>query len=313
MNMKSITFKNKAVDVAGTLYFPRGFDETKQYAALACVHPGSAVKEQSSGLYARKMAATGYVTLAFDASYQGASGGEPRSIEEPAARVEDIRCAVDFLTTLPFVDEHRIGVLGVCAGGGYSVNAAMTDHRIRAVGTVVPINIGRARRTGDGSEGFAIRTLEEVGKQRTKEARGEAPLMKTWVPNSLEEATRAGITGDVLEAVEYYRTPRAHHPNSNNQLRFTSVGSIMAFDAFHLVDELLTQPLLIIVGDRTGSFGSHAEGHRLYDKVTCEKDLLVIHGASHVDMYDKPEYVDQAVEALTVFYGKNLSGDARRR
>jgi uncharacterized protein len=301
--LEKVTFRNGTVDIAGNVHFPDGFDESKKYAAIVCVHPGSGVKEQTAGIYARHLAEKGYVTIAFDASCQGESGGEPRHAEEPAARVEDIRCAVDFLTTLRYVDDERIGVLGVCAGGGYAVNAAMTEHRIKAVGVVSVINIGRAHREG----GSALETLEAVGRQRTIEARGGQPLITNWTPGSPEEARKAGITDiDMLGAVDYYRTPRGQHERASNQLRFTSVASVLAFDAFHLVEELLTQPLQIIVGNRTGGFGSYQEGRELFRRATSEKDLLVIDGASHYDLYDRPEYVDQAVGKLAAFYGGNL-------
>lgn len=304
--MRQITFKNGSLDIAGVIHLPADFEESRKYAAIVCVHPGSSVKEQTAGIYARRMAERGYVAIAFDASFQGESGGEPRYVEEPAARVEDIRCAVDFLTTLSYVDENRIGVLGICAGGGYAVNAAMTEHRIKAVGTVVAVNIGRARREAGGA-GSAIEMLESVGRQRTIEARGGEPLITNWIPNSPKEAEEAGVTGlDSLEAVDYYRTPRGRHERASNRLRFRSVASVLAFDAFHLVETLLTQPLQIIVGNRVGEFGSYEDGHELFKRATSKKDLFVVDGASHYDLYDRPEPVGQAVEKLAAFYDENL-------
>ncbi len=305
--MKQVTFKNGQVAVCGHLRFPDDFEENKRYPAIVCVHPGSSCKEQTAGIYAGKLAQAGYITLAFDASHQGESGGEPRFLENPSARVEDIRSAVDYLTTLDNVDEDRIGVLGVCAGGGYAVNAAMTEHRIKAVGTVVGANIGRLYREGDGSPNAAIQALEAVGKQRTAEARGAAPLITNWIPNSPAERESAGISDvDVTEAVEYYRTPRGQCANAPNKLRFTSLASVMAFDAFHLVEHLLTQPLQIIIGSRPGGFGSYKDGHELFERATSPKNLFIVDGASHYDLYDRPEYVDQAVEKLKVFYKANL-------
>jgi fermentation-respiration switch protein FrsA (DUF1100 family) len=306
--MEPITFPNRHLEIAGTLHLPAGFDPAGTYAAVVCVHPGNGVKEQTAGLYAAEMARRGYVALAFDASYQGESGGEPRHLEEPASRVEDIRCAVDHLTTLGYVDEERIGVLGVCAGGGYAVNAAMTDHRIAAVGVVAPINIGRARREGAGSRENTVRLLEEVGRQRTIEARGGQPGIRPWVPDSPEEARAAGITdADVLQAVDYYRTPRGEHPRSANRLRFVSVAPVLAFDAFHLVEELLTQPLQVVVGDRVGSFGSYRDGYELFRRADCDKSLRVVEGAGHYDLYDVPRYVDQAASALGAFFDAHLA------
>lgn len=177
--MQKVSFKNKSWDVAADLYFPRNFEEKKKYPAIVCAHPISSCKEQTSGLYAGKLAEKGFVTLAFDASNQGESGGLERFMEDPATRVEDFRCAADYLVTLKSVDEERIGVLGICGGGGYAVNAAMTERRFRAVGTVVAANYGRIMREGNMTPGAAIRTLEVIARQRTAEARGAEPLVIT--------------------------------------------------------------------------------------------------------------------------------------
>lgn len=296
---KNIKFNAHGLQLAGILNLPENNEENKKNSAIVCVHPGSSCKEQTSGIYAEKLAELGYVT-----SYQGESEGEPRYTEEPAARVEDIRCAVDYLTTLDFVDENRIGVLGVCAGGGYSVNAAMTDHRIKAVGTVIGVNMGRAlRETSD-----TIKILEAIGQQRTAEARGVEPMITNWIPRSHEEREQAGITDiDTIGAVDYYTTSRGQSPNSPNKLKFTSVGSVLGFDAFNLVEELLTQPLQIIIGKVQGVFGSYRDGHELYTRAASKKkDLFIIEGASHYDLYDQPKPVRQAVEKLDAFYKENL-------
>ena len=300
---RNVHFYARGLQVAGVLNIPVGAEEKKQNAAIVCVHPGSSCKDQTAGLYAEKLAEQGYVTLAFDASYQGESEGAPRYMEEPAARVEDIRSAVDYVTTLPYVDEERIGVLGVCAGGGYAVSAAMTERRIKAVGTVVGANIGRLNR-----ENNPIQVLEAIGKQRTAEARGAEAMITNWIPRNHEERENAGITEiDVTEAVDYYTTSRGQSVNSPNKLHFTSMGSVIGFDAFHLADTLLTQPLQIIVGSKQGAFGSYKDGHELYKKAASEKkDLLVVEGASHYDLYDQPEQVTIAVEKLTSFYNENL-------
>ncbi|MFJ7371127.1 alpha/beta hydrolase [Lysinibacillus sp. NPDC098008] len=300
---KNVRFNARGLKLAGILNLPENAEEKKENPAIVCVHPGSSCKDQTAGLYAEKLAELGYVTIAFDAAYQGESEGEPRYIEEPAARVEDIRCAVDYLTTLDYVDENRIGVLGVCAGGGYAVNAAMTERRIKAVGTVVGANIGRVNREGD-----PIKTLEGIGQQRTAEARGAETLITNWIPKSQAEREQAGITDiDIKEAIDYYTTPRGQSPNSPNKLNFTSMASVIAFDAFHLVGELLTQPLQIIVGDVQGAFGSYKDGHELYNRAASKnKDILVVEGASHYDLYDQPEPVGIAVEKLASFYKEYL-------
>lgn len=309
--MKQVTFRNGDNVLVGNIYFPDDFDEKKPYAAIACIHPSGGVKEQTGAIYAERLAARGYLALTFDASFIGESGGEPRFLEEPATRVEDVRCAVDFLVTREYVDENRIGVLGIGAGGGYAVNAAMTEHRINAVGSVVPINIGRSRRSVAGSNDAVVKLLEEVGRQRTLEARGESLLIKHWLPNSHEELKKSGIADvDVREAVDYY-TGRAPHGMLANNYCFRSLASMMGFDAFHLVEELLTQPLQVIVGDRVGRYGSFDEGRRLFERASCDKDLFVVAGASHYDLFDRLNIVEQAVARLAAFYDRTIGCELR--
>lgn len=308
LKSESVSFKNGSLAMAGEIRFPSGFDASQQYAALVITTPGSNVKEQIGAFYGERMAARGFVTLAFDPSYQGQSGGEPRDLEDPAARVEDVRCAVDFLTTLPYVGEGRIGILGVCAGGGYAANAAMTEHRIKAVGTVVAVNLGRAWRQAALTADAADQLLAQVGQQRTREARGGELRRENWLPDTLEEAKAAGITDpDTLEAVDYYRTPRSYSPYSTNRRLFRGDALVMGFDAFHLAGELLTQPLQVIVAGRLGTTFSFGDGKELWERARNKKDLFVIEGAGHYDMYDVPQYVDQAVERLDGFYKEYLS------
>jgi len=301
---KSIKFKNRSWEIAAHLNLPENFDENQKYSAIICVHPGSSVKEQTAGQYAEKLTGEGFITLVFDASFQGESGGEPRLLEDPATRVEDIKCAVDHLTTMDFVDNEKIGILGICAGGAYSANAALTERRIKAVATVSASNFCRAYRESLDP----IQILEAVGKQRTAEANGAEPLIVNWTPNSSEEVKEQGMDEmDLLECIDYYRTPRGNHPRSSNQLLFTSFGNTVNFDAFHLADQLLTQPLLIIVGDKVGAFGSYRDGFELYNKAASKnKNIYVVKGASHYDLYDQPKVTYEALLQLIPFFKKNL-------
>ena len=144
--MGKISFRNSnnaAIDMAAVINFPEGFDEGRAYPAVVVSHPGGGVKEQTAGTYARKLAEQGFVTIAYDASYQGESGGAPRQLENPHIRTEDVSAVIDHLTTLPYVDKDRIGAMGICAGAGYSANAAINDRRIKALGTVSMVNIGK--------------------------------------------------------------------------------------------------------------------------------------------------------------------------
>jgi fermentation-respiration switch protein FrsA (DUF1100 family) len=301
--MQNVSFRNRSWDVAGNLYLPENFDNAKKYAAIVCVHPGSSVKEQTAGLYANQIAKAGLIALTFDASFQGESGGEPRFLEDPATRVEDIRCAVDFLTTLEFVDNNRIGALGICAGGGYAANAAISEKRIKAVATVAATNASRAFR-----ETNPIEILNAVALQRTAEANGTEKLINNWIPNSADEARQAGLEElDLMEAIDYYRTPRGQHPNSCNKLLFTSMANLIMFDAFHLAEFFLTQPLLVIVGDIVGAFGSYRDGFDLYNKAaSSNKKIYTVKGAGHYDLYDHPNATKEALEQIIPFFKENL-------
>ena len=189
--MERVTFPNRGNTVVGNLFTPPGPGAGSKYPAIVVTHPFGAVKEQVSTLYAEKLTEQGFITLVFDASYQGESGGEPHFTEIPAARVEDIRCAVDFLSNHPQADEDRIGALGICAGGGYTINAAQTELRIKAVAGVSTFDIGSARREGVGGMiplEARMRTLEEVGRQRTREARGEPVGYFSLVPDDPQQA-----------------------------------------------------------------------------------------------------------------------------
>lgn len=302
---QDVSFKNRGITLAGHLWVPQGEYGDQSLAAVVVATPGSSVKEQIGANYAHRLTERGFVTLTFDPAYQGQSSGEPRDLEDPAARVEDIRCAVDFLTTLPFVAEDRLGLLGVCAGGGYAANAAMTEHRIKALTTVVPVNIGRARRQA-GSE-VIMRVLGEVGRQRTLEARGGPQKRELWIPDSIQDARAAGITDrDVLDAVEFYRTPRGFSENSTNRRYFASLGPMLGFDAFHLVDELLTQPLQVIVAGRRGATNSFEDGECLFQKAIFPDEFYVVEGAGHYDLYDKSPYIDEAVDKIADFFHRQL-------
>lgn len=287
--------------MAGNLYLPEGFDENKKYPAVVSVHPGGGVKEQTAGLYAQNLSDHGFVALAFDASYQGESGGEPRLLEDPNARVEDVRSAVDYLTTLPFVDVEKIGALGICAGGGYAVAAAPTERRIKAVATVSAVDIGAMFR-GEGSIETQLQTLEAVAKQRTAEANGTEAHLLTWAPDTLEEIDESTPVL-MREAYDYYRTPRAQHRNSPNRFLFTSVDKLMAFSAPSQISTYLTQPMLLIAGTEADT---RAYSEQFYELSNGPKELFWVEGATHIDMYDIPEYVDQALTKLTEFFGKNL-------
>lgn len=301
-HIQHVNFQNGIIKMAGNLYLPKAFDKTKKYPTIIVTHPGGGVKEQTAGLYAQKLANEGFVTLAFDASHQGESGGEPRFLENPTERVEDIRSGVDYLTTLTFVNQDRISALGICAGGGYTINAAMTERRIKAVGTVSAVDIGLTTRkgwNGDTPEAETHTLLNSIAKQRIAEANGAKPLYVNYVP----EQPDAKTPRDLREATEYYRTQRAQHPNSTNQMLFSGIDKIIAFSAFNQMNELLTQPLLLIAGSDAGSLW---QSKLAYELAGEKKELVVVKGATHMTLYDQADHVDQAVKKLASFFRKNI-------
>ncbi|HFO1083719.1 TPA: alpha/beta hydrolase [Staphylococcus aureus] len=300
--MKKVNFKSNNLNVVANMYFPENFDENNQYPAIVVNHPAGGVKEQTAGLYAERLATLGYVTMGYDASYQGESEGQPHNLENPSSRVEDVRAAVDYFNTLDFIDDSRIGALGICAGGGYTIKAAQTEKRIKAVVGISAADIGQNFRkgwTGNQDEKDINPLLEQVAEQRKAEANGAPQKLVGFVP---EEPTE-DMDQETKDGWEYYRTPRAQHERSINQFPFISFDRIIEFTAFDLVDKLLTQPVLFIAGSEAGTLW---QSENAYERALEPKDIHIVEGANHFDMYDKEPFVTEAVEKMNSFYGQYL-------
>lgn len=292
--------KDLGFDLSGNLYLPIDFAADKKYPAIVVSHPGGGVKEQTAGTYAKRLAEAGYVSLAFDAAFQGQSGGEPRNIDDPHLRVEDISYAIDYLLTLPFVDANRIGALGICAGGGATMQAGCLDRRIRAVAGISIFDVGGATRSM-GKEKL-LEFLEKVSVQKTAEAHGDPLLLTPIIPDTKAELAPDAPTY-LVQAVDYYRTPRAFHPRSTNRAVFSLLDRRVSFFPFQLMNELMTQPLLIISGEISDTIQYSKEA---YDAACVPKELYLVKGAGHVDMYDREPYVSEAVVKLAQFFAENL-------
>ncbi|MDH6455203.1 MULTISPECIES: alpha/beta hydrolase [unclassified Streptomyces] len=305
MARTTVTFDSAGITLVGHLHTP-DTPASGPRPALVVGHPGTAVKEQTSGTYARLMAERGFVTLAFDAAHQGESGGLPRGLEDPAQRVEDFKAAVSYLTTREEVDADRIGLLGICASGSYSLAAAGGDHRVRAVAAVSTAEPARQFRLGaDGTQDPAVfqALLDAAAAARSTAARGEDPGTMTMFPETVEQARALGGEHGA-EGFDYYCTPRGGHERSAKTLAWESIDRMALHDAFLAVPLIGPRPVLQIIGERAVTAWMAVEAHQ---RATGPKEIHWIKGASHVDLYDRKQYVDQAVEKLTGFFTAHLT------
>jgi len=266
----------------------------------------SGVKEQTAGSYAERLARAGFVTLTFDAAYQGESEGEPHLLEDPSHRVEDIKAAVTFLSLRDEVDGDRIGALGICASGGYLIPAAATDHRIKAVATVSAVDTGSLFRDGLGrtqDPRILQGMLDAAGAARTEEAQGKPARLQQIHPDG--EAPAKALGQHIYDGWEYYRTPRAQHPRSANHFVLRSIDLIAQFNAFDLIHLIAPRPLLMIAGTAAATAYLTREA---IEQAREPNELFWIDGATHVDLYDKEEYLPTAVTKLADFFRSHLDG-----
>ena len=300
--MKKISIPNTNglnFSLAAVINCPPAFDEKKIYPALVVSHPGGGVKEQTAGTYARKLAEHGFITIAYDASFQGESGGEPRQLENPHIRTEDISAVIDYLTTLAYVDKNRIGAMGICAGAGYTANAAINDRRIKAVGAVSMVNIGQMFRNGwdnNVKDSETIPYIQAGSDARTSDASGTpiatvplAPLHEADAPNE-----------ELRQAWEYYHTDRAAYCTAPGFATARSLTQIITYDAFHKAEAFFTQPLQTIVGSEAGSKWMSDD---LMAKVaSTDKNMHIIKGANHMSLYDGEKEINEAIGVLAPFF-----------
>ncbi len=304
VNIHPVTYKIKNIAIAANVYTPANYDVTRKYPTIVIAHPNGGVKEQVSGLYAQRLAEQGYITITADAAYQGASGGQPRNVDKPANRIEDIHAMADFISQYAGVDTDKIGLLGICGGGGYSLKAAQSDKRFKAVATLSMFNSGVVRRNGFMNSQFS--TIQERLKQAT-DARvlevttGEVLYAGEGNPTDEEIAK---IPTDLYREgyIYYYRTYA--HPNSTFRYTMSSLMELMTFDATTNMD-LINQPLLMIAGSKADTYYMTDDA---FNKATNakNKELFLINGATHIETYWKPEYVSQVMSKLTNFYQTNL-------
>lgn len=303
VEIKKVKFKNRyGIELTGDLYLPKQVQGDK-LAAIAVSGPFGAVKEQASGLYAQTMAERGFITLAFDPSFTGESGGMPRDVASPDINTEDFSAAVDFLSNYPQVDPEKIGIIGICGFGGMGLNAASMDTRIKATVTSTMYDMSRVNANGyfdamSPNERYELR--EKLNAQRTQDFKNGSYAKAAGLPDKL--------TGDEPQFVKdyygYYKTPRGFHPrsiNSNGNWNTTSSLSFMTMPILTYSPEI-RNAVLMIHGEKAHSryFSEDA-----FKKLTGDnKELYIVEGANHVDLYDQKDKIP--FDKIENFFKTNL-------
>lgn len=304
VNIQPVTYKLNGNEIAANVYLPANYDPQKKYVAITVAQPNGGIKEQTAGLYAQRLAEAGFIAITADATFQGASGGKPRHTDKPFFRVEDIRGMADYISQFPGVDTDRIGALGICGGGGYTLKAAQSDKRLKAVATLSMFNSGEVRR--NGFQNSQINTVAQRMKQASDARKQEAAggeLVFSGVASITDEEIAKTSTDLYREGYEYYYRSHAH-PNSTFLYTTSSLMELMTWDATDQI-ELLDQPLLMISGSKSDT--KYMTDEAFPKAINAKsKEMFLIDGATHIQTYWKPEYVAQAVNKLVEFYHKNL-------
>lgn len=305
--MQAVTFPNQyKMEIAGNLFLPRKMNPNTKHAAIIVGHPMGAVKEQSADLYATKMAEQGFVALSVDLAFWGGSAGEPRNAVSPDLYAETFSAAVDYLGTRPFVDRERIGVIGICGSGGFAVSAAKIDPRLKAIATISMYDMGAANRNGL-RHGRSLEqrkaAIREAAEQRDAEAAGGETKYTSGTVHELTEKS----TPIEREFYEFYRTPRGEftprgasplattHPTLSSNVKF------MNFYPFNDIETISPRPMLFVTGETAHSREFSEDAYR---RAAEPKELLVVPGAGHVDLYDRTDRIP--FDRLTVFFTQNL-------
>ncbi|WP_423228449.1 alpha/beta hydrolase [Rhizobium tumorigenes] len=300
---QKVSFKNRyGITIVADLYLPKNRG-SQPLPALAIGGPFGAVKEQSSGLYAQTMAERGFAALAFDPSYTGESGGEPRNVASPDINTEDFSAAVDYLGLQPSVDRERIGVIGICGWGGMALNAVAVDKRVKAVVATTMYDMSRVMSKGyNDSVTPEQRTqaLEQMSRQRWADAEKKTPA---YQPRYNE--LKGGEAQFLVDYHDYYMTPRGYHPravNSGNAWTQTTPLSFMNMPIMTYIAEISPRPLLLVHGENAHSryFSETA-----FAAAAEPKELMIIPNARHTDLYDRMDKIP--FDRIAAFFGQHLA------
>ncbi len=301
VTVQKVTFKNQyQMNVTGNLFVPNDLDRNTKNAAMVVGHPMGAVKEQSANLYATKLAERGFVSLSLDLSYWGESEGQPRNLVAPDVYTEDFSAAVDYLRTQSFVDTERIGALGVCGSGSFVISAAKIDPRIKAVATVSMYDMGGVNRNGlRGAMTPEMRqeALALAAQQRDAEFTGGEVKYVGGTPFELDGQS----TAIDREFYDFYRTARGNSPDTTTQPTLSSNVRFMNFYPFEDIETISPRPMLFITGDQAHS---REFSEQAYQLAAEPKQLVLVPGAGHVDLYDRIDLIP--FDTLATFFQANL-------
>jgi fermentation-respiration switch protein FrsA (DUF1100 family) len=298
---QSVNFKNRhGITIAADLYLPKNMDKSVKHPALIVGAPYGGVKEQGAGIYAQTMAESGFAAIAFDESYNGESSGEPRHISSVELFVEDFSAAVDYMGTRDYVDREKIGVIGICGSGGFSICAAQVDKRIKAVATVSMYDMSRVKSKGwmdSMTEEEMHKYLVQLGELRWKDFANNEQTLAPGLPDELTEDTDPVSR----EFFEYYKMERGQHPNSIATFTMSSDYSFINFPLMSRIKSISPRPILFVIGEHAHSryFSEDA-----YEMATEPKELYVVPDAGHVDLYDRMDKIP--FEKLQSFFSENL-------
>ncbi|WP_029111921.1 alpha/beta hydrolase [Mycobacterium sp. URHB0044] len=301
VTVQKVTFKNQyQMNVTGNLFVPNDMDRNAKNAAMVVGHPMGAVKEQSANLYATKLAEQGFVTMSLDLSFWGESEGQPRNLVAPDVYTEDFSAAVDYLRTQSFVDTERIGALGVCGSGSFVVSAAKIDPRIKAVATVSMYDMGGVTRNGlrhSVTPEQRREVLARAAQQRDVEFAGGETEFTGGTPEELTDQS----TPIDREFYDFYRTARGHSPDTSTHPTLSSNVRFMNFYPFEDIETISPRPMLFIAGDQAHSREFSEEAYQLAAE---PKQLVIVPGAGHVDLYDRVDLIP--FDTLANFFRNNL-------
>ncbi|QGY42023.1 alpha/beta hydrolase [Pseudodesulfovibrio cashew] len=302
---EKVSYPNRyGITLSADMYMPKDIDKSKKYPALVIGTPYGGVKEQGAGIYAQTMAERGFVAIAFDESFNGESGGEPRHTSSPEIFSEDFSAGVDFLGTRPFVDRNRIGAIGICGSSAFALKAAQVDQRIKAIATASMYDMSRLIRNGwEDSMTPEERTkmLTELGEQRWKDFENGTPGLPEGFPTVAADSIPEGLDPVMSEFWEYYAMPRGHHPRAQAAFTLTSNMAFTNFPLMNFVEDISPRPLLFIMGEKAHSRYFTED---VYKMAKEPKELVIIPGARHIDLYDRVDMIP--FDKLEDFFTKNL-------